>query len=182
MYYTNELTITMTNNEMATKALEILVKKVAEGFECDKEYRTIPSLKMAQNLEVKDNTIVLPEESGYYEPKDAEKVFTEIIRELAVALKEEFTCEVYNSGDYSEGGLESHFENGILRTESTFYPCGYTEYLCCDECGEEIVRIDEYEAEKKYYCSDCDEEIDLSCKCQYKNAQKVENKNVHLST
>ena len=95
-------------------------------------------------------------------PEDAEKVFTEIIRELAAVLKEEFICEIYNSGDYSEGHLELHFEKGILRTESTIYPCGYTEYLCCDECGEEIVRIDEYEVGKKYYCSECDEEIDLS--------------------
>ena len=36
------------------------------------------------------------------------------------------------------------------------------KYAVCDECGEEIVRIDEYEVGKKYYCSECDEEIDLS--------------------
>lgn len=162
MNYTNELTITMETKEMATKAFEILVDRMAAGFECDKEYRTIPSMRMAKDLEIKNNTVILPEGNGYYMPEDAEKVFTEIIRELAATLNEEFTCEIYNSGDYSEGGLESHFEKGILRTESTFYPCGYTEYLCCDECGEEIVRIDEYEVGKKYYCSECDEEIDLS--------------------
>lgn len=162
MNYTNELTITMANNEMATKALEILVKRIAAGFECDKEYRTIPSMKMAQELEVKNNTVVLPEESGYYEPKDAEKIFAEIIRELAAALREEFSCEIYNSGNYSEGILKAYFVKGILKTESTYYPCGNREYLCCDECGEEIVRIDEYEEGKKYYCSECCEEVDLS--------------------
>ena len=162
MYYTNELTITMATSEVATKALGIIVKRMAAGFECDKEYCNIPSLKMAQDLKVKDNAIVLPEESGYYEPRDAEKVFKEIVRELAAALKEEFSCEVYNSGNYSEGTLKAHSVKGILKTEAIYYPCGNREYLCCDECGEEIVRIDEYEVGKKYYCSECCEEVDLS--------------------
>ena len=70
MNYTNELTITMATKEMATKALKILVDRMAAGFECNKEYRNSPSLKMAQDLEIKNNTVVLPEGNGYYMPED----------------------------------------------------------------------------------------------------------------
>ena len=35
MYYTNTLTITMSNSETATKALNALVNRLEAGFECD---------------------------------------------------------------------------------------------------------------------------------------------------
>ena len=42
MYYTNVLTITMENKEMAVKALEIMRKRLEAGFEIDNTYRRNP--------------------------------------------------------------------------------------------------------------------------------------------
>ncbi len=44
----------------------------------------------------------------------------------------------------------------------TFYPAGYTEYVACPECGEFVVRIEDYVPGKLYVCPDCGEEVDLS--------------------
>lgn len=121
MYYTNILTITTENHEMASKILEIMKKRLETGFECDNLYKHNPSIRMANDLRVQDNTIVLPEECGYYQPEEANIVFTEIMEELAASLNEEkFTCYIYNNSDYSESELEAHFKKKELESKVTY--------------------------------------------------------------
>ena len=43
--------------------------------------------------------------------------------------------------------------------------------MCCDECGENIVKIDEYDASKTYFCEECGEEVDLQE--QYENCKPI---------
>lgn len=162
MYYTNQLTITMRNEEMATKALAVLVKRLEAGFECDKTYKNNPSLKMAEALEIKENAIILPDDYGCYIAKDANEVLSVLMEVLATAMKEEvFSCECWNNEDSFDIDFEAHYENGILAIKAVLYPNGYTEFLYCDDCGEEIVRFAEFDRNKKYYCSECGEELDL---------------------
>ena len=162
MYYTNELTITMRNEEMAVKAFWILLMRLGEGFECDKTYKKSPSLKMIEALEVRDNTIILPDDYGCYIAKDASVVMSELMEVLATALKEEvISCQCWNCEDDFDIDYEAQYENGILTIKAVTYPNGYIEFLYCDDCEEEIVKVADYNRDKKYFCAKCGKEVDL---------------------
>ena len=57
MWYSNQLTIKMRNEEMAKEALDVLVKRLVLGFDFDKNYKFSPSLKMMEVLEIKENVV-----------------------------------------------------------------------------------------------------------------------------
>lgn len=163
MYYTNTLTITMSNSETATKALNALVNRLEAGFECDNTYNYNPATKMGDALALNGNTIILPDEFGAYTPFDANSVMPELAIALATAFaNESFLFEAWSSNDYTDSDFEAHYENGILKIKNLYYPNGYIEYFCCDSCCEELVKVADYEADKKYYCPCCDEEHDFS--------------------
>lgn len=172
MEYYNEFKLTMETNAKAKEASEILVNRLNKGFEIDNTYRFNPSSKMAQVISANDNTVTLDGYDGYYTVEDSEEVFFELIKVLAENLSEDtFSCEIINNSTYSEGTINTSFSNGILTINSVYYPEGYTEYLCCDECGENIVKIDEYDASKTYFCEECGEEVDLQE--QYENCKPI---------
>ena len=153
MEYCNEFKLTMETNAKAKEASEILINRLNKGFEIDNTYRFNPSSKMAQVISANDNTVTLDGYDGYYTVEDSEEVFFELLKVLAENLSEDtFSCEMINNSTYSEGTINTSFSNGILTINSVYYPEGYTEYLCCDECGENIVKIDEYDASKTYFC------------------------------
>ena len=60
MYWTNVMNVTLKDAETAAAALEILEARLTDGFDCDNNYRRSASAKMRDNMEVVDNTIVLP--------------------------------------------------------------------------------------------------------------------------
>ena len=62
MHYENSLTVTLKNKKTAASALEIMKARLIAGFDCDKNYRRTPSMRMREDLEVVKNTIVLPED------------------------------------------------------------------------------------------------------------------------
>lgn len=172
MEYYNEFKLTMETNAKAKEASEILINRLNKGFEIDNTYRFNPSSKMAQVISANDNTVTLDGYDGYYTVEDSEEVFFELLKVLAENLSEDtFSCEIINNSTYSEGTINASFSNGILTINSVYYPEGYTEYLCCDECGENIVKIDEYDASKKYFCEECGEEVDLQE--QYENCKPI---------
>lgn len=59
------------------------------------------------------------------------------------------------------GGYQScadyTYENGVLRVSVIESPNGNG---LCPECGEQIVCFDEFDSSKKYYCEECDFEIE----------------------
>ena len=142
MNYTNVLTITMENKEMATKALEIMKKRLEAGFEIDNTYRRNPSIRMAADLEIQGNIITLPEESGYYIPEDSNEVFIELLKAVAAALRVDFSCSVYTIGDSSDSGLEATCENNLLIVEETYLD------FCDIEYDEEDEELEDFIADK----------------------------------
>lgn len=162
MYYTNTMKITLKNNTVANKALEILRSRLSAGFAADNGYRRSPSQIMSDALEVVDNTIVLPEDFGCYITEDAEGVMYELIQNLAENIGENaFVVENWNQNDYTDGEFEAKYENGLLSMKHIYYPSGYCT-LFCEECDVELATMEEYEEGKIYICPECGEEIDLS--------------------
>lgn len=162
MNWTNEMTVTLKDNATAIKALDILCDRLSAGFEYDTNYRRNPSMQMHDHLDVIDNIIVLPEGFGSYLPEDAAMVILELMRDLAEHLSTEtFAFDTCNNSDYDEGWVDGNYANGVLTVKTTYFPSGYSD-LYCEECGELIATMDEYEEGKIYICPECEEEIDLS--------------------
>ena len=162
MYYTNEMKITMKNENATATALEVLKARMIPGFGCDSQYSKSPSELMLENIFVEASAIVLPEGFGCLVPEDADGVQIELLKYLAENLHEDFFCEIYNYSDYSEGSVTAEFAGDTLKIKTVFYPCGYCETLSCDECGEDVIALEDYEEGKIYICPECGEEIDLS--------------------
>ncbi len=168
MYYTNQMKVVLRNNETATIALEIMKVRLNVGFDCDKEYRRLPSMLMHDDLYVVDNTIELPDDCGHYSSQDAETIICELMQDLAAHLHNEtFTFAAYNTTDYDEGWIEGNYENGELKIKATYFPSGYSD-LYCQECGEQIATMEDYEngvlhiVGNTYVCPACGDETDLS--------------------
>lgn len=163
MLYHNELTITLRTNKTAAIALEIMRTRLSAGFDCDKKYNDVPSVKMMDDLEVDGRTITLPHNSGYYFPKDAEIVIGELLKCLAEGLSgKNFTCKNQNYSDEDMNDIEAQCKNGVLKVKTIYYPMGYIEFFHCEECGATVVWLDEYEEGETYICPDCGEVVDLS--------------------
>ena len=168
MYYTNSMKVTLKNKKVAAAALEIMKARLIAGFDCDKNYRRTPSMRMCEDLEVVKNTIVLPDGCGYYFADDAEKVIPELMKELAAQISgEEFTFGTCNSSDDDESWIDGSYANGELKIKTTYLPSGFGDYYC-QECEEVIATMsDDAEGNlfveyKEGVCPECGEEIDLS--------------------
>lgn len=160
MAYTNEIKITLNTNTAAQTALNASVKALlnnAEALGCR------PSMKLAEGLKVIDNTVITDYDEGYFLPEGIADVMEVILAAIAEELRDEtFECTVFSDSDYSCDEIAATFANRKLNIKETYLPSGFVEYLCCPECGEEVVRVDEYNAGETYYCPECGEEIDLS--------------------
>ena len=159
MEYTNEMRITMISNEAVNNA-KAVIENVLNSKDYNSGYSFNATEQLLEALEVKNNTLSLDGNDGYFVPQDAQEIFEEIVKALAFCGLIEF--KAYNYSTYSESSLEAEFHNDHMEVESIYYPCGYCEYLECPECGEFVVRIDEYDPNATYYCPECGEEIDLS--------------------
>ena len=162
MYYTNTMKITLKNKKTATAALEILKSRLTTGFDCDKNYKDIPSMLMHNSLKITGKTIALPKDFGCYLPEDAEIVIPELLKDLAEHLRNEtFTCENTNTTDDDEGRVEAQYVDGALNVKTTYFPAGYCDFYC-EECDEVVISMDDYEEGETYTCPECGEEMDLS--------------------
>ncbi len=159
--FNNKMTFTFTNKAAACKAKEITIDVLQK---MNKEFWFLNATKnMVSRLTIKNNSLVTPEGEGDFESEELLEVGTEIVKAIAAALpRNRFTFEIVGCDTYTEGWLEGCYSNGTLEMTSTFYPEGYCEYVSCPECGEFIVRLDEYDPTKTYVCPECGEEVDLA--------------------
>ncbi len=183
MYWTNGLKVTLKDAETAAAALEIMKARLIDGFDCDKNYRFNAAMELHDTLEVFDNSIVLPEDSGSYLPGDSETVFAELMEYLAKHLStENFTFTAGSTSDYDEGYINGNYTNGELKFEEVYFSNGFS-HIWCPECEEIIASMDDnaegdiwivsangeliaskedLKKGKTFICPECGEEIDLS--------------------
>ena len=153
----NDLRIEMMNNEAAKNAAEA-IKNFASANAANYDSMSIDTL-MA-DLTIADNAVVL-DCSYFMRGYDYTEFVPEICKMLAAT--ESFKGEAYFiDGTSEECTFTFSCENGTLKMRSVNYPNGYCSHLCCEECGMDVVAIDEYEAGKIYICPECGEKIDLS--------------------
>ena len=126
----------------------------------------------ATNLIAKNNTLLLPREKGYFLAEECMEFLPIVLKAIAEQMpNEDFTFEVTSTNDYSDAEFDGKYLNGTLCITSTYYPEGYCESVSCPECGEYVVRLDEYDSSKTYICPHCGEEVDLTEK--YNNSAPV---------
>lgn len=157
--YNNKFEVTFTNKAAAESAKRI----AADTFNAmtTESYINNAYKQFAESLNVEDNTLVNIEMTLL--SSEIMEASIEVIKAIAETLKTEcFTFDVVGYDEYTESWVEGSFENGQLEITSTYFPCGYTEFLHCPECGEDVVRIEDYDPSKTYVCPECGEEIDLS--------------------
>lgn len=163
MYCTNTMKITLKNNTVANKVLAILRNRLNAGLDIDTMYRRIPSQMMSKALTVVENTVVLPEEFGYCTAGDAADAHFELVQFLAMNVgNDSFIWEGWDNDDYTDGEFNARYENGLLNIKHICYPSGFGATAYCEECGEDVVSIVEYEEGKVYVCPECGEVVDLS--------------------
>ena len=154
---TNDLRIEMMNNEAAKNAAEAIKNYIAEN---KATYDSLNMKNFMEDLVVEKNSVIF-DESYSMHGWEYMNFVPEICKMLAAnaSFKGDASCF---SGYGDEGSCEFVCENGILNIRTVYYPNGYSEYLTCEECGEDVVLYDEYEAGKIYICPECGEAIDLS--------------------
>ena len=157
--FNNDLTITFTNEADAQNAKTIAVNTI--------KAMSIPgyddnvSELFADSLYLEDNDLV--NEEYCLSSDDFMNVAATVVKAIAASLKTaNFTFDCVSSDSYTESWVEGCFENGLLTINTTYFPSGYSEFLGCPECGEDVVRTEDYDPSKTYICPDCGEEVDLS--------------------
>ena len=180
MEFTNTITITMENNEAADTALETIKKVICSG-DYSENYRTNTAMKLANDLQVKGTKIVQVDYNGYFIPEDISSVMEDVLKAIAkIDSVHRFECEVFTDSTYSEDEFEATYKKGLLKIKVTYLPSGYWEYLSCPVCGEDIVKLEEFDPNKEYVCPVCGEVINL--KEQYEEtAPVVEEKEYHIA-
>ena len=175
MEFTNTITITMENNEAATTALETIKKVLCSG-NYSEGYRINTAEKLANDLQIKGAKIVQEEYNEYFTPEDINSVIEDVLKAIAkIDGVHSFECEVFTDSTYSEDEFEATYKNGLLKIKDTYYPSGCWEYLCCPECGEDVIRLEEFDPNKEYVCPVCGEVINLK-KAYEENAPVLEEK------
>ena len=155
MNYENEITFTMENNKAANTALKVM-RKVLNTGDYSKGYSENTATELANDLYVEGNKVLADDMKGYFTPVDIMQVVEDLLK--AVAANEnihEFECESLNDSTYDESRIEATYKDGILKRKETYYPSGWLEFLCCDECGEEFVSIEDFTPNKEYVCPEC---------------------------
>lgn len=147
----NDFTLTFTNTAAAVKAKQIADQSLHAFLVDDTDI-----------LFILDDMTLTYEESSFFS-EDLMGAARKIVEAIANGMKSE-TFEFYVSGSdtYTAVEIEGTYQNGMLDITTTFFPEGYSEYLSCPECGEDVVRMEDYDPNKTYVCPECGEEIDFS--------------------
>lgn len=161
MYYITNLTLAFNTKTAANRAKRI-AKEAILSLESSKYFDSAEYT--AAHLIEENNMLLIPQgEVAYSTEEWMEDILPELLKAIAKQLPHEsFTFESNSTNDYTDAELDGKYAKGILEINSTYYPEGYCESVCCPECGEYVVRLDEYDPSKTYICPDCGEEVDLS--------------------
>ena len=155
----NNFTVTFTNAAAANKA-KCIADESFRALRYD-FYVKQPSTRAADSLTVEENTLAFDEVC--FDSADLMDASRKVIKAIAFGMSgESFEFSVCGYDTYTEAWVDGNFQNSVLDMTSTFFPEGYSEHLCCPECGEAVVRMEDYDPNASYVCPECGEEIDLS--------------------
>ncbi len=158
--FNNDFKVTFTNAAASNKAKQI-ADECLRNLHFD-HYSVQPSILAADSLITKRGAI-LSFNTLCFISEDLMVASRKVIKAIAFGMSEEsFEFAVCGSDTYTESWVDGSFSNGCLEMVSTFFPEGYSEYLECPECGEEIVRIEDYDPNATYICPECGEELDFT--------------------
>ena len=161
MEYYNKMNIEMADNAAAQKAFEILKETLANG-NYDTDYRCEPSIKLFEAITINKNTLSLSGDDGFYTPEDMMNVAADVFTAIATDLKNEFVRgSVFTDSTYADSEITAIVDVGKVIISTTYYPMGFVESLVCDDCGEEIVSLQDFDPNKEYVCPECGETLDL---------------------
>ena len=162
MYAENTKTEIRFTNEAAANEAKAIVAKTLNSMDCDFSFNNAVS-HAVESLHVDGSTLMIPQGGAWFLAEELVDVFPLIVKAIATQLPhEDFSFEVAGYDDYAEGWIDGCYADGNLEINSTFYPMGYCEYVSCPECGEDVVRLDEYIPGKLYPCPECGELVDLT--------------------
>ena len=155
----HRFTVTFASKAAAENAKQIaadtLSTKSISGYAYDPFELFVSSLRVKGNALTSEEACLTADD--FIEPTAA------TIKAIADNLRtENFTFDAFGEDTYAESSVEGCFKDGVLTITSTYYPCGYYEYIPCPECSEDVIRIENYEPNKTYVCPVCGEEVDLS--------------------
>ena len=146
----NDFALTFTNTAAAIKAKQI----------ADQSIHTL--LNETDSLFILNDVTLTYEEASFFS-EDLMDAAREIMEAVANSLKKEnFEFYVCGTDTYAAARIAGNYQNGMLDITTTFFPEGYSEYLSCPECGEDVVLMDDYDPDETYVCPECGEEIDFS--------------------
>ena len=161
MYSEAKLTFTFKTASAARKA-KIIASKALLTMKQIFSFRNAAETA-ATNLIAENNILLLPREKGCFLAEECMEFLPIVLKAIAEQMpNEDFTFEVTSTNDYSDAEFDGKYSNGTLCITSTYYPEGYCESVSCPECGEYVVRLDEYDPNKTYICPECGEKIDIS--------------------
>ena len=135
MKYSNFMIIGLKNKRTTTKAMKVIKTRLANGFACDEHYQDTPSTRMASDLTVlQDTMILLPEGNGYYLPKDAETVITELVKHLAANIGgETFEWFSHSCSKNDFAKADALYEKGQLKIVTEFWANCYKNHQWDEE-------------------------------------------------
>lgn len=168
MEYSNAIRIEFENandaNSCKESVLSCLDNINAAAFGYSEEYNFGNLLRDGISFDGENDFFI--DEEDYYSiatPEDMLELIPEMAKRIALDNpRVSFRINNSNTGTYTDSRVELYYQDGKLEIETVYYPEGdYENILCCPECGEEIVSMDEFEKGKTYVCPDCGEECEL---------------------
>ncbi len=155
------MTFTFENNEAAEKAKAIAAEVIMKTVQS--HYFSNAAEELVSKMMVLNNAVVVPEGCGSLLAEETMETVSVIVKAIANNMPGcPFKYESVGEDEYQEAWNDGSFDGKTLEINTTFYPAGYTKYVSCPECGEYVVRIEDYVPGKLYVCPDCGEEVDLS--------------------
>lgn len=157
--FTHKLNMTFANTD-AAKAARQVASDTLKGMVIS-GYVVNPTELFANSLRTEETTLV--SSACCLNANDFMEAAAAVIKAIGASMKDvDFTFDAFGGDTYSESLVDGFCKDGLLTITTTYYPYGYCEYLPCPECGEDVVRLEDYDPSKTYVCPECGEVIDLS--------------------
>lgn len=156
MYYSAEINFKFRSAEEAEMAKDIAINGLN-----NEEYSAL--VRMVNDMEVKGSELVIDNDTlFYYFPEGMAEPQKKLLEVIANEMNDsDFEFYSFTDSDTSSIEIIAEYKNGVLVGKSELLPCGFLENLYCEECGEDLIAMDDFDPTKTYICPTCGEVVDL---------------------